>query len=70
MPRINTEWHKANRMPKNSTKPQRIAWHRAHAANCACREMPESIRKLLEEDTNAKRVEPSRGKRKTGRPER
>lgn len=59
MSKINAEWHKANRMPKNPTKAERIAWHRAHAAHCGCREMPESIRKLLEEDAN---------ERKTGRP--
>ncbi|MFZ2102836.1 MAG: hypothetical protein WAU86_19955 [Oricola sp.] len=48
MGKINAEWHKANPMPKNPTTAQRIAWHRAHAATCACREMPESSRKLIE----------------------
>ena len=55
MGKINAEWHKAHRMPKNPTREQRIAWHRAHSANCACREMPESIRKLLAEDAKTKR---------------
>lgn len=56
MGRINAEWHKANRMPKNPTRGQRAAWHREHAIHCACREMPDSIRKLIAEvDAEAKR---------------
>lgn len=34
---INAAWHKANRMPRNATLDQRIAWHEAHLKNCACR---------------------------------
>ncbi len=66
MSKINAEWHRANRMPKNPTEAQRIAWHRAHAANCACREMPESVRKLLEEAVGGASGDPA-GRRKTGR---
>ena len=51
MGRINAEWHKAHRMPRNPTLAQRLEWHRGHAENCACREMPESIRKLIREAT-------------------
>ncbi|MBN9036546.1 MAG: hypothetical protein J0H53_10775 [Rhizobiales bacterium] len=51
MGRTNAEWHRAHRMPKNPTVEQRIAWHREHAQNCNCREMPESIRKLIETGT-------------------
>jgi len=40
---INKTWHKQNRMPTNATLPQRIAWHKAHAAACQCRPMPASI---------------------------
>ena len=53
MGRTNAEWHRAHRMPKNPTVEQRIAWHRAHAQNCNCREMPEGIRKLIESDRAA-----------------
>ncbi len=35
-------------MPRNATLEQRLEWHRSHAANCNCREMPASIRKELE----------------------
>jgi hypothetical protein len=39
MGKINAEWHRANRMPKNPTMDQRIAWHVAHAKACGCREI-------------------------------
>lgn len=45
---INREWHLANRMPPKATLEERINWHLAHAANCDCREMPDSIRKEIE----------------------
>jgi hypothetical protein len=38
--KLNAEWHRANRMPKNPTMAQRVRWHAAHAKACACREMP------------------------------
>ncbi len=41
---INEAWHRANPMPKNPTPDQRVLWHVAHARNCRCREMPETIR--------------------------
>jgi hypothetical protein len=46
MGKINAEWHRANRMPKNPTMDQRVAWHVAHAKACGCREISG---KLLEE---------------------
>jgi hypothetical protein len=42
-PRINSEWHAANRMPKKATPAQKIAWHLQHAQVCGCRPMPKSI---------------------------
>lgn len=42
-PRLNAEWHRAHRMPKNPTEDQRLEWHEAHAAVCACRPMPEAL---------------------------
>lgn len=50
MGKINAEWHRAHKMPKNPTRAQRIAWHREHAAHCSCRAMPDSIRRMIEED--------------------
>ncbi len=45
--KINAEWHKAHRMPKNPTEQQRAEWHIAHSEACNCREMPDSIRELI-----------------------
>jgi hypothetical protein len=30
-------------MPANATLDQRVKWHLAHAANCACRPMPATV---------------------------
>lgn len=46
---INAEWHKNNKMPKNPTQEQRIKWHIQHQANCKCRQMPEKLKKLINE---------------------
>lgn len=37
MGKANKSWHEQNRMPKNATLQQRIAWHVAHAKACRCR---------------------------------
>ena len=34
-------------MPPNPTLDQRLEWHAGHAANCACRDMPDEIRAEL-----------------------
>ncbi len=47
MTKINAEWHKANRMPANSTRKQRAEWHYEHARNCGCRALTPSIVSLL-----------------------
>lgn len=36
-------WHLANRMPKNPSLDQRIAWAIGHAENCGCRPVPEGL---------------------------
>lgn len=46
--KLNRNWHLAHRLPRNATLQERLDWHVQHAANCACREMPPSIRKELE----------------------
>jgi hypothetical protein len=50
--KLNKEWHLAHRMPKNPTLDQRIAWHIEHKRNCACRDIPEKIRKAITEQNN------------------
>ena len=44
---MNKAWHELNRMPKNATTEQRIAWHLAHAKNCACRPVPEKLKEEM-----------------------
>jgi hypothetical protein len=46
--KINKEWHLKNKMQKNPTLEERIKWHIELAKNCTCREMPDSIRKEIE----------------------
>src|SRR6185369_12520762 len=45
--KMNTEWHRKNRMPKTATLEQRVAWHIEHARECGCRPMPESVRSAI-----------------------
>jgi hypothetical protein len=49
MGRINAVWHEANPMPRNPKPATRVAWHLAHAGNCACRPIPEGVLKLIAE---------------------
>jgi len=44
--KINAEWRRANKMPKNPNPEQRIKWHLEHAKNCSCRPLGG---KILEE---------------------
>lgn len=46
LPCLNADWHRQHPMPKRPTTAERLAWHIAHAAHCACRPMPESLRAL------------------------
>jgi hypothetical protein len=43
------EWHLKHKMPKNPSVEQRVAWHIGHAKHCSCREMPDSIKKLIKD---------------------
>jgi hypothetical protein len=40
---MNAEWHAKHVMPKGASVSQRIAWHRAHQAKCACRPIPPKL---------------------------
>ncbi|KKQ74344.1 MAG: hypothetical protein US96_C0034G0005 [Candidatus Woesebacteria bacterium GW2011_GWB1_38_5b] len=46
--KINAEWHKKNKMPKNPTEEQRIKWHIAHAKNCACWPIPKKLQEIID----------------------
>jgi hypothetical protein len=45
---MNRDWHLTHLMPPAATLDQRINWHLAHAANCGCRDIPESLRLEIE----------------------
>lgn len=55
--KINKEWHEKNRMPKNPTLQQRLEWHIAHAANCACRPLSDKMKAEIERFQAAKHDE-------------
>ncbi len=46
--KINSEWHKINRMPTKATLNQRIQWHTDHARECGCREIPPKIKEQMQ----------------------
>ncbi len=46
--KLNKEWHLSHPMPKNPTLEQRIKWHIEQARQCACREIPVTIKKEIE----------------------
>ena len=43
-PKLNKEWHQANKMPIKATLDQKIKRHIDHVAHCKCRPMPNSIK--------------------------
>ena len=43
MGKINKEWHRSHKMPKNPTKEERYEWHKEHAENCQCRPTPQEL---------------------------
>jgi hypothetical protein len=45
--KINASWHAKHPMPPRATMAQRIAWHRAHAVQCACRPIPKTVQAAM-----------------------
>jgi hypothetical protein len=45
--KINKEWHRAHRMPKNPSLEERIEWHVEHAQHCGCREIPGNLKEKM-----------------------
>lgn len=37
MTKLNAEWHKAHKMPKDPTLEEKVQWHAEHTKHCACR---------------------------------
>ena len=44
---MNEKWHAAHPMPKNPTVEERVGWHLEHAKECACRPIPDGIKKQI-----------------------
>ncbi len=40
---MNRDWHLAHPIPPRATEAERIAWHIEHAAECACRRIPDPL---------------------------
>lgn len=66
---INKEWHRNHRMPRNPTLTQRLQWHREHTKHCACRPIPEGLKKLLgvAKAKDGRKLHPGRGRVKEER---
>jgi hypothetical protein len=47
MGKLNAAWHQRHPIPKKATLDQRVRWHLAHAASCACRAIPETVLQKL-----------------------
>lgn len=45
---MNREWHEQNKLDAKASLDDRVAWHLAHAANCACRPIPAPVLKEIE----------------------
>jgi hypothetical protein len=45
--KVNATWHHRHPMPKNATLEERVEWHQAHAAACACRTIPATVLREL-----------------------
>jgi hypothetical protein len=45
---MNKAWRPANPMPSKATLDQRIRWHAEHARACACRPIPDNLRKDMQ----------------------
>ena len=48
MGKINVEWHKKHKMPKNPSFEERAKWHLEHAKECSCRAISDKLKRELE----------------------
>ena len=46
--KLNAEWHRLHRMPKNATFEERLCWHLEHLKHCQCRtELPAKLKEEM-----------------------
>jgi hypothetical protein len=58
---MNKAWHQKNKMRKNATKAERLAWHLAHQQACGCRPIPKSLKPMLDQRRPRTERESGRG---------
>jgi hypothetical protein len=46
---MNVKWHERHVLPKRASLEQRIAWHREHQAECACRPIPARLLEQMQQ---------------------
>jgi uncharacterized protein YdhG (YjbR/CyaY superfamily) len=47
---MNADWHKKHVLPRGASLEQRIAWHREHQKQCACRPIPPKLLHQMRRD--------------------
>jgi hypothetical protein len=54
--KMNARWHAAHPVPKKASLDERVQWHVAHAAHCACRDIPATVAAELRRRRRARRA--------------
>lgn len=52
---INIKWHKTHKLHKSAGLEARIDWHVKHEKHCACRPIPDKIKKEIEKKSTKRR---------------
>ncbi|PIN96682.1 hypothetical protein COU56_00105 [Candidatus Pacearchaeota archaeon CG10_big_fil_rev_8_21_14_0_10_31_9] len=52
-PKLNSEWHEKNKMPKNASFEEKVKWHTEHNKYCSCHP---GFPKKLEEEMKKERL--------------
>jgi hypothetical protein len=58
---MNLKWHERHVLPKRASLEQRIAWHREHQAECACRPIPARLLEHMKAQSSPAVVRPQPG---------
>ncbi|MGA7124636.1 MAG: DUF1801 domain-containing protein [Polyangiaceae bacterium] len=47
---MNVEWHQKHVLPRGASLEDRVAWHREHQKQCACRPIPPKLAEQMRRD--------------------
>jgi hypothetical protein len=50
---MNTDWHEEHVLGSNAPMEERVRWHLAHAAKCACRPIPQDVQEVIDRHAKA-----------------